>query len=280
MVAIGISEFTYGFAFLHEQVNLNRGGLIAAPILPSLQVETEQGWDARIPRRGIDVYYQFKLSEYLSRGNAKYIADGTYTAPYYRLAFLAKYNNKQHRRLMEHAQNHPETYYVAPEFHDLSNFNSFFLSSQISQNSRLIPLNNCANVSPNDGTQHYITFQSGSPSWIQHSDPKKCEISYSGSDISSHFMDRRNDFSTINVESLGYSFDILQKEVRLILGKEKDFAREVRKSPYERAKELEVPIDFTLLEHPVEKTRVQYLRKTADLLSVFYGVCLVIVGEG
>ena len=49
MVSIGISEFTYGFAFLFEQVNANWIGVDAAPILPSLQTEQMSGWDVSIP---------------------------------------------------------------------------------------------------------------------------------------------------------------------------------------------------------------------------------------
>jgi hypothetical protein len=36
MVEIGISEFTFGYAFLYEQTQANWGNLKAAPVLPSL----------------------------------------------------------------------------------------------------------------------------------------------------------------------------------------------------------------------------------------------------
>jgi len=65
MAEIGISEFTFGYAFLFEQTQANWGGLKAAPVLPSLQQEEQEGWDARLPLNGTDSYYQFKLSDYL-----------------------------------------------------------------------------------------------------------------------------------------------------------------------------------------------------------------------
>lgn len=77
----GISEFSFGFAFLFEQTNRNWANLTAAPILPSLQQEADTGWDARLPLNATDFYYQFKLSDYLWNGNAKYIQDGTYNSP-------------------------------------------------------------------------------------------------------------------------------------------------------------------------------------------------------
>ena len=81
MAQIGISEFTFGYAFLYEQTHANWSGLTAAPVLPSLQQEQDAGWDAHLPLAGTDFYYQFKLSDYLSRSNALYIADGTYATP-------------------------------------------------------------------------------------------------------------------------------------------------------------------------------------------------------
>jgi hypothetical protein len=76
MVTIGITEFTFGFAFLYEQTHQNWGQLIAVPILPSLQQEADDAWDAHLPLMGIDYYYQFKLTDYLWRSNAKYIHNG------------------------------------------------------------------------------------------------------------------------------------------------------------------------------------------------------------
>jgi hypothetical protein len=109
MAEIGISEFTFGYGFLYEQTQGNWGNLTAAPILPSLQQEEQQGWDARLPLTGTDFYYQFKLSEYLWRGNAKYRIgpnkppeDCIYADAYYRFWLHKRNNNQQHRRLREH----------------------------------------------------------------------------------------------------------------------------------------------------------------------------------
>src|SRR5690348_16831107 len=104
MATIGISEFTYGYAFLYEQTRANWGNLRAAPILPSLREEQQQAWDAHLPVNGTDYYYQFKLTDYLSRSNATFIRDGPYNAPYYRLAFHRRHANRQHQRLRQHAQ--------------------------------------------------------------------------------------------------------------------------------------------------------------------------------
>src|SRR5262249_57938047 len=67
MGATGISEFTFGYAFLYEQTQRNWTNLKAVPILPSLQQEANLGWDAHLPTQAADFYYQFKLSDYLER---------------------------------------------------------------------------------------------------------------------------------------------------------------------------------------------------------------------
>ena len=154
----------FGYAFLYEQTHANWENLTAAPILPSLQQEYEDGWDAHLPLNGTDFYYQFKLSDYLYRPYAKYIKDGTYAEAYYRLAFHKKDNNRQHQRLRLLAQTNTHTYYVAPEFNSIDNFNSAFLQHQITQQSRLIPVSQCEDI--DDSNQHYITFQQGTGSWI------------------------------------------------------------------------------------------------------------------
>ena len=58
MAITGISEFSFGYAFLYEQTRRNWGTLRAAPILPSLQKEADEGWDANLPTHGVDYYYQ------------------------------------------------------------------------------------------------------------------------------------------------------------------------------------------------------------------------------
>jgi len=157
MALLGISEFTFGYAFLYEQTHANWGKLKAAPILPSLKQEKAVGWDAHLPLVGTDYYYQFKLSEYLSRSNAKYIADKTYGGPYYRLSLHRKDRSHQHRALKRHSLTNPGTYYVAPEVHSLDDFNVAFMAHQIASKSRLIPVEDCDDINDGDPALHYVS---------------------------------------------------------------------------------------------------------------------------
>src|SRR5882724_3137087 len=75
MAEVGMSEFQFGFGFLYEQTQRHWPNLRIAPVLPSLQREQQLGWDAHLPVRATDYYYQFKLTDYLVRSNATYIKD-------------------------------------------------------------------------------------------------------------------------------------------------------------------------------------------------------------
>ncbi len=274
MTITGLSEFTFGFAFLFEQTHQHWPGLKAAPVLPSLRQEADDAWDAHLPLVAADYYYQFKLSDYLFNWNAKYILDTTYTAPYYRIALHPRDNNRQHRRLRRHCQNFEHTYYVAPEVETLDDFNTSFLSKQLTQNSRLIKLSDCDDIGLKDGTQHYITYQPGNPAWIQHSEPKRHERSAFGKELESVYNESRPTWKAVDRAFARSLFENASDAVNRSLLEEGDWKR--RSPATDREKEL---VSGMLAPPNDEATRVQLILRTADLVSVFFGLTLVLVGS-
>jgi len=262
MASIGISEFTYGYAFLYEQTQTNWGNLQAAPILPSLQQEQNEGWDAHMPLNGIDFYYQFKLSDHLSRRNAAFIVDGTYAGPYYRLAFHRKNNNQQHQRLRDHAQTNPNTFYVAPEFNTIDEFNAAFLDQQITARSRIIPVSDCDDIL--DGDQHYITFQTGEPGWTQHSEKKHHDRSFFGKELEKVYRGSASQWKRTDKPFADALFEKTAAVVRRVLEREDLYARQAA-----------LPLmDF----NPHQEDRHGVLLRTSQILSVVLGLTLVVVG--
>lgn len=262
MASVGISEFTYGYAFLYEQTRANWGNLRAAPVLPSLQREKEQGWDAHLPTNATDFYFQFKLTDYLSRSNASFIADGTYVMPYYRLAFHRKDNNRQHQRLRDHSVTNPHTYYVAPEFNSADDFHAAFLGQHITNQSRIIPVSDCDDVYDSD--QHYITFQPNHVGWIQHSEKKRHERSFFGRDMGKVYRESHKDWKHVNIAYATDLFDKTAEVVRLVLRKEE---------PMALAAALPL-LDF----NPNQAEQREVLIRTSQILAVVLGVTLVLVG--
>lgn len=263
MAEIGISEFTFGYAFLFEQTQANWGGLTAAPVLPSLKQEEEQGWDAHLPVDGTDFYYQFKLSEYLSRGNATYIQNGTYTGPYYRFWLHRRNNNQQHHRLKLHCAGNPNTYYVAPQFNSIEQFNTRFLAHEVTANCRIIPLTMFDDIT--DAVHHCVTFQAGSEAWIAHSEPRRHERSYTGDQLGALYKESSQRWHRIDMGFARHLFEKTRETAREVIAEEEPWRADVRRP---------------LLDEPMAGTNQRdLLLRTADILSATLGLTLVLVGS-
>lgn len=262
MAQIGISEFTFGYAFLYEQTRANWNGLTAAPILPSLKQEEDEGWDARLPLLGTDFYYQFKLSEHLSRSNASYIANGMYATPYYRISLHRRNGSQQHRRLRQLSLTNPSTFYVAPQFNSIERFNSSFLAGQVTDDCRIIPVNLCEDIT--DNAQHYISFRPGDPSWCFHSDPRRHERSYNGREMGEVYDRSRPRWRPINAK---FAADLFHRTREFV---NKTFSEEEPPGT-QRARPL-------LDDGVAGYDRRRFLMRTADILSAALGVTLMLVG--
>lgn len=65
------SEFSYGFALVHEVTNQAGKGLGAAPMFPYLRAEEGPGgYDVALDHPGNPLFIEFKLCEILTRSNA------------------------------------------------------------------------------------------------------------------------------------------------------------------------------------------------------------------
>lgn len=257
----GISEFTFGFAFLHEQTNRHVVGITAVPILPSLQQEADLGWDARLPINGVPNYYQFKLSDYLYRSNATFIKEGPYDSAYYRISLHRRNNYRQHNLLRDLSYNNPDTYYVAPEMNRYDVFNQAFLNQAVVAGSRLIPLSECSYIF--DEQPHYITYQAGDVTWHQHSEAIRHERSYLGKEIESLYAVQREraqridrDFAANVWKEQVHAFNTsLQKEDRAISEAEQK-----------------------LFAEPSDNSRIGFLRAASEIALTVFGATLVIIG--
>ena len=271
MVAIGISEFTFGYAFLHEQTVKNWDDLRAVPILPSLYEESKKGWDAKLPRRGNDYYFQFKLTDYLYRRNAAHIRSGVYDGPYYRIALYRRNANRQHQRLKALAEKFLNTYYVAPEVCNMEKFNSLFMNREVSDGSRLISLDQCRDI--DDSGQHYITFQQGIQSWIEHSDKRFHEHSILGRDIAELY--RKSQLRSIDDEYIRGIFDKLKNAVLELEGREEIV--------YSATNSLQTedldPINKLWNYDPSDRPRLEVFNRISHILSTYFGTTMVIVGN-
>lgn len=265
MVALGISEFTFGYAFLHEQTVANWGTLIAAPILPSLQQEAAVGWDAHLPLAGVAYFYQFKIAEHLERSNASFYFTWTPAGPYFRIALHARNNNMQHRRLRYHCTHFPLTYYVAPEMKSLASFNSSFLASKLLESSRLVPLTECKDLAPIDRSQHYITFRPGRVDALFHSESSSIGTTHRGTHIAELYRSHSQFWAPIDKR---FALDLLDRVAKSATGA-------LRKEGVLQTKF----VDSLVAEARGAGGVAAILQGTARLLSIVFGLTMVIVGE-
>jgi hypothetical protein len=228
-----------------------------------LRQETDEGWDAKLPTSGTDFYYQFKLSDYLSRGNAKYLRDRTYEEPYYRFALHRRNQNRQHQMLKKLSESKRDTYYVAPEISDVDIFTTAYLNRTLTDYSRLIPVRDCPAIT--DDRQCYVSYQAGSPAWNFHSSRNPREHSILGKEL--------EDFYTQSI----------RKARRLDRAFANDVFERIQTAALVALEEEEIRIaDSTLrlLQTQAEPGRLaDFLRAAADILHSVFGCTLVIVGN-
>ena len=189
------SEFSFGFAFLHEYVNHNPG-LTAAPELPSLREEAMEGWDAKLTFQGHPKFFQFKLSEYLCRSNASQWP--CHNRSYFRFHITPLDKSDQHNRLWDLANGGYDVLYAAPMFHKIEEFNQNFRAGQITFESIWLPVQCLDRIDEDDDDPHCITFSRTRINGIWkvrwHSEPKRIEGKFSAEE---HY-DTTNEMITID----------------------------------------------------------------------------------
>ncbi len=145
----------------------------------------------------------------------------------------------------------------------IENFNDAFLNQVLTQNSRLIPLQDCDDI--NDAAQHYITYQEGVTGWIQHSEGKRHDRSFRGKDSESLYRGRRESWRRVDEEFSTELFETTSREIRAIVQEEE--------------RDVHFPQVALLQFDPRQHTRREILNRTSQLLSVFLGLTLLLVGQ-
>ena len=121
--------------------------------------------------RGIDYYFQFKMSKHIRTRNGLFW--NFYHDNYYHFKLNPNDNYKQHNDLSDIAIYHNKwVYYVAPIFNDTQQFQNFYYKSEIIDNSALIPLSGCRRYYGSQlGQTHKISYDKFGRKFTQHSEP-------------------------------------------------------------------------------------------------------------
>lgn len=151
-----ISEFSYGFALTNEIVErfptIRAAG---APRFPSLYEEGQAGggYDVEIPRAAL--FLQFKLSEVLTRRNAKEAS--LLGLPYLRMRLRPLRHSAQHNLLLELERSSAGVVlYAAPEFNSPHKLNRAFSEQSVIRRSAFFTPSAIGELP--DERDHYVVF--------------------------------------------------------------------------------------------------------------------------
>lgn len=140
------SEFSFGYAAIREAENTLTEvyRTAGAPVLPSLQLEEQVGWDAKVPTLEYALFLQFKRQVYISRRHPNSPTWDQVHNPHYRFAIDTA--DDQHQRLLEleqglenDSQAVGNVYYVAPRFHEQADFDDAYLTGSVLERSVIEP---------------------------------------------------------------------------------------------------------------------------------------------
>lgn len=132
---------------------------------PSLSDEANLGYDTRIDRF-TPLFLQFKRPKYMIGVNSKYNVFGSFNVPYFQFDLYTNVSTRsvsrdsQHNLLVGLARSGQSVYYCAPLFHDISSFDRFYISGEISENSIYINANNLRKYPTNE--DHELVYDSNS----------------------------------------------------------------------------------------------------------------------
>jgi hypothetical protein len=165
-----LSEFSYGYAVVEAFARRWRPKLLAAPVLPSLISEgsPDGGYDVLLQRPGILMFLQFKVSERLTRSNAREARLNILTTPYFRFRLMSG-ASPQHDLLLSLDNGTNVVRYVAPLFHRLTELDAAYHQDEVLQNSILFRPQRIGAFTDND--QHAVVFESRAI-WTVASDPR------------------------------------------------------------------------------------------------------------
>ena len=170
-----ISEFSYGYALTEDLIRWEGKLLTAAPVFPSLIVEGKSGggYDLKLEFAGMPLFLQFKLSDYMRRGEVEF-ANKIFAEPFYRMHLRSRKRSRQHELLLELESAGNEVYYVAPKFHEVVELNDAYANKRIVNRSVFVPPSSIGKLP--DDEEHHLSFQNTGTVYLFSSSPRPIQM--------------------------------------------------------------------------------------------------------
>lgn len=164
-----ISEFSYGYALTSELLNHFMLQTGEAPFFPSLLKEGKLGYDVKIPHRGLPIFLQFKLSDYMFYSSAK--GSDLVAVPHYRMYLRPLKHSQLHNLLLALENTGNDVYYATPEFHQPHELNDAYAYTRVVKRSAFFRPKAIGRL-PDNG-QHFLIFGAGAKYGYRLSEPQR-----------------------------------------------------------------------------------------------------------
>lgn len=228
MVDPEFSEFQYAYG-LTSELDASHGPirLLKAPFFPTQPEEAHVPADVsgRLAddRVGIaPLFLQYKRSERLTTAGAN--EWDHYGREYYRFYIYPRDRSHQHNRLVELASRMPLTYYVAPGFVDLSEYQRLAERNELGENSIFIDCGSLSRI--NDERKHAMTYTLSPRQTLMLSEPEE------GRSIKG-FISLLDELSErVEFESLGSLQDRLENLRRVLFEDISDWTGDDNQTPF------------------------------------------------
>ena len=212
------SEFSFGYALVEEFARSLRPGLQAAPVFPSLIEEGRDGggYDVKFDHPGIPLLIQFKRPDVMKTTKSKEISDHNLPLliPFYRFHIRSSATSRQHDMLLAHDNGNNLVYYASPCFHEIANFDRYYLKQTVINNTIFV---RPCDIGPLSAEPHHISYDQIGIGWRFSDKPVQLESITRGrlleDDIEAKLLNEK--------QALGEG--ILTDTIKLI---EKNFAQE------------------------------------------------------
>ena len=205
------SEFSYGFAFTNEITSHLHLFIKGAPLFPSLSGESLLGYDVKLPIIGYPMFFQYKLSSYLTRPYANEWS--LFSRPYRRIRLYNSLWSAQHNTLVSLESHDNIVLYAAPGFHKLSDFNAHYNYRTIMENSFCFTPSSIGRY-PRD-EEHYVVFhESDSFGYFCSNRKKRIEVIF-GKRLKEYLADNTNNRKPIEIDKQ-FIRDLISKLINIV----------------------------------------------------------------
>ncbi|MGM8871078.1 hypothetical protein ACS8E3_05240 [Psychrobacter sp. 2Y5] len=168
------SESSYAFSLVNEMAKKHPFNV--APIFPSLYEEGRTGgYDTEVNIQGTPFFFQFKVSDYLSRSNATHYR--TFNDSYYQFHLHARKKSKQHDLLLHLENSGNPVFYVAPRFYKHNDLNMNFRNSNMVSESIWITAKEIGALPDDD--LHSVCFNKNNTLVYLFSEPRQINSKFS-----------------------------------------------------------------------------------------------------